>query len=73
MFFEYKRIYTSKGEVPDGEYTIPIGQADIKREGEDATVVAIGPMVQKSLDAAVALEDDGYDIEVVDPSVTITA
>ena len=67
MFFEYKRIYTSKGEVPDGEYTIPIGQADIKREGEDATVVAIGPMVQKSLDAAVALEDDGYDIEVVDP------
>ena len=67
MFFEYKRIYTSKGEVPDGEYTIPIGQADIKREGEDATEVAIGPMVQKSLDAAVALEDDGYDIEVVDP------
>jgi len=67
MFFEYKRIYTSKGEVPEGDYTIPIGQADIKREGEDATVVAIGPMVQKSLEAAVLLEDDGYDIEVVDP------
>jgi len=67
MFFEYKRIYTSKGEVPEGDYTIPIGQADVKREGEDATVVAIGPMVQKSLEAAVLLEDDGYDIEVVDP------
>ena len=67
MFFEYKRIYTSKGEVPDGDYTIPFGQADVKRQGEDATIVAIGPMVQKSLDAAVTLEDAGYDVEVVDP------
>jgi pyruvate dehydrogenase E1 component beta subunit len=66
LFFEYKRIYTSRGEVPDGEYTIPFGQAKICREGEDATVVAIGPMVQKSLEAAVLLEDDGYDVEVVD-------
>jgi pyruvate dehydrogenase E1 component beta subunit len=66
LFFEYKRIYTSRGEVPDGEYTIPFGQAKICREGEDATVVAIGPMVQKSLEAAILLEDDGYDVEVVD-------
>ena len=66
LFFEYKRIYTSRGEVPDGDHTIPLGQAKICREGEDATVVAIGPMVQKSLEAAVLLEDDGYDVEVVD-------
>ena len=52
--------------VPDGDHIIPIGQAKICREGEDATVVAIGPMVQKSLEAAVLLEDDGYDVEVVD-------
>ena len=67
LFFEYKRIYTMKGEVPDEEYTIPIGLADVKREGEDATVIAVGPMVEKSLQAAVALEDDGWDVEVVDP------
>lgn len=67
LFFEYKRTYTSKGEVAEGEYTIPFGQADIKRDGEDATIVAVGPMVQKSLEAAVLLEDEGYDVEVVDP------
>lgn len=67
LFFEYKRTYTSKGHVPEHDYTIPFGQADIKREGEDATIVAIGPMVQKSLEAAVLLEDEGYDMEVVDP------
>ena len=67
LFFEYKRIYTMKGEVPDGDFTIPIGLADVKREGEDATIIAVGPMVEKSLQAAVALEDDGWDVEVVDP------
>ena len=67
LFFEYKRSYVIEGEVPDGDYTIPLGQADVKREGEDATVIAIGPMVQKALEAGVLLEDDGYDIEVVDP------
>ncbi|GIT53148.1 MAG: hypothetical protein Ct9H300mP16_03080 [Pseudomonadota bacterium] len=65
LFFEYKRIYPMKGEVPDGDYTIPIGLADVKREGEDATIIAVGPMVEKSLQAAVALEDDGWDVEVV--------
>ena len=67
LFFEYKRVYTVEGEVPDGDYTSPFGKADIKRDGEDVTVVAIGPMVGKALDAAIRLEDDGYDIEVVDP------
>ena len=67
LFFEYKRIYTAEGEVPDGECLIPFGEAEVKREGEDATVVAVGPMVGKALEASVILEDDGYDVEVVDP------
>ena len=67
LFFEYKRSYVTEGEVPDDDYTIPFGLADVKREGEDTTVIAIGPMVQKALEAGVLLEDDGYDIEVVDP------
>jgi len=67
LFFEYKRLYTMEGEVPEEEYTIPFGKADIKRDGEDVTVIAVGPMVAKALDAGVRLEDDGYDIEVVDP------
>ena len=67
LFFEYKRIYTAEGEVPDEEYLIPFGEAETKREGEDVTVVAVGPMVGKALEAGVILEDDGYDIEVVDP------
>lgn len=67
LFFEYKRIYTTEGEVPEEEYTIPFGEAEIKRDGEDVTVIAIGPMVAKALDAGIGLEDEGYDIEVVDP------
>ena len=67
MFFEYKSLYLNEGEVPDEDYTIPFGVADVKREGEDATVVAIGGMVPQALEAGVALEDEGYDIEVVDP------
>ena len=67
LFFEYKRIYTVEGEVPEEAYTIPFGEADIKRDGEDVTVIAIGPMVAKALDAGIGLEDEGYDIEVVDP------
>ena len=67
MFMEYKRIYTSEGEVPDEEFLIPFGEAEIKREGEDATVIGIGPMVGKSLDAGILLADDGFDIEVVAP------
>ncbi len=67
LFFEYKRIYTAEGEVPEEEYLIPFGVAETKREGEDVTVVAVGPMVGKALEAGVILEDDGYDIEVIDP------
>jgi len=67
VFFEYKSLYLNEGEVPDHDYTIPFGVADVKREGEDATVVAIGSMVPMALEAGIALEDEGVDIEVVDP------
>ena len=66
-FVEHKLLYKTKGEVPEEEYTIPLGVADIKREGTDITVVASGIMVQKSLEAAQLLADEGTSVEVVDP------
>lgn len=67
MVFENKVLYAMKGEVPEGNEGIPLGRADIKREGTDVTVVAISRMVQMALAAAGALEDEGIDVEVVDP------
>ncbi|TGV55908.1 alpha-ketoacid dehydrogenase subunit beta, partial [Mesorhizobium sp. M00.F.Ca.ET.149.01.1.1] len=55
-----------KGHVPEGHYTVPIGKAEIRREGCDLTIVATSIMVQKALDAAATLEGEGIDIEVVD-------
>ncbi|MER9655875.1 alpha-ketoacid dehydrogenase subunit beta [Mesorhizobium sp. M0152] len=66
MIFEHKLLYKVKGPVPEGYYTVPIGKADIRREGRDLTIVATSIMVQKALDAAAALESEGIDIEVVD-------
>jgi pyruvate dehydrogenase E1 component beta subunit len=67
LFIEYKRLYTAEGEVPDGDYTIPFGQADVKRQGTDVTIVATGPMVGKALEAAEVLAQDGIEVEVIDP------
>jgi pyruvate dehydrogenase E1 component beta subunit len=68
VFFEDKISYTKvKGPVPAGEYTIPLGVADIKREGTDITLVATSSMVQVSLGAAALLEKIGISAEVVDP------
>ena len=55
------------GQIPEEEYTIPIGEADIKREGSDVTVVAIGIMVQRALAASARLQEKGISIEIVDP------
>ncbi len=66
-FVEHKLLYKEKGEVPDEEYTIPLGVADIKKEGSDITVVSSGIMVHKSLQAAEVLAEEGILIEVVDP------
>ena len=67
IFFEHKLLYELSGEVPDGEHVLPLGKADVKREGGHATVVAIGRMVHLALEAADALAGEGYEIEVVDP------
>lgn len=66
LFIEYKRLYTTEGEVPDEDYAIPFGQADVKRRGNDVTIVATGPMVGKALEAAEMLAPEGIDVEVVD-------
>ncbi|MCA0047182.1 alpha-ketoacid dehydrogenase subunit beta [Mesorhizobium sp. B283B1A] len=66
MIFEHKLLYKMKGPVPEGYYTVPIGKADIRREGRDLTIVATSIMVQKALDAAAALEAEGIDVEIVD-------
>ena len=67
MFFENKMLYALNGEVPEGEYVIPLGKADIKREGTDVTVVAISRMVHQAFAAADALQADGISVEIVDP------
>lgn len=66
MFLEQKTLYRKKGLVPEEEYTIPLGQADIKRAGRDCTIVTYGRMVQMSLEAAETLSADGIEVEVVD-------
>ncbi|GAH79503.1 unnamed protein product, partial [marine sediment metagenome] len=66
LFFEHKKLYHIKEEVPDDDYTIPFGKADIKRQGKDLTIVATSYMVKMSLDAAVILAQEGIEAEVVD-------
>lgn len=68
IFFEHAIAYYSiKGLVPEEEYSIPLGVADIKREGKDLTIVAYSVMVKKALEAAEILAKDGIEAEVVDP------
>jgi pyruvate dehydrogenase E1 component beta subunit len=66
-FVEHKLLYKTKGEVPEGEYSIPLGVAEVKREGTDLTVVASGIMVSKSLAVAEKLAAEGISVEVIDP------
>ena len=71
IFLEHKMIYLLKGKVPEEEYTIPFGEADIKREGSDITLVAYSNMLFKSLEAAKELEKEGISCEVVDPRTLV--
>jgi len=73
MYFEHKLLILMplKGEVPEGEYIIPLGKADIKREGKDVTVVATGLMVHRALAAAAKLQEKGVSIEVIDPRTLV--
>lgn len=67
VFCEHIALYNEKGNVPEGEYVVPLGRAAVKRPGSDVTVVAIGRMVRHALEAARALEREGVEVEVVDP------
>ena len=67
LFCEHKMLYDTSGEVPAGEHVLALGQADLKREGADVTVVAIGRMVHLALQAAETLSGEGVDVEVLDP------
>ena len=66
LVFEHKALYGVRGEVPDGEHLVPLGQAAVRRTGRDVTLVALGSAVHQSLDAAEALAEDGIEAEVVD-------
>lgn len=66
IFIEHKLLYMTEGDVPDEEYLIPFGQADIKRKGTDVTLVSWSHMVLKSLQAAEELAADGISVEVID-------
>jgi len=67
VLFEPKACYPIKGEVPDDDYVVPIGVGEVKREGDDATIIAMGGMVRPSLEAAEMLKAEGISVEVVDP------
>lgn len=83
LFFEHKLLYGSKGprsergavsaasEVPDGDYTVPIGQGIVRRAGRDVTIVANLLMVYRALEAAELLAADGIDVEVIDPRTLV--
>ena len=67
LFFEHKKMYRSvRGEVPDSEYTVPLGSAKVTREGSDVTVIGYGLMAHYALEAADLLEGEGVSVEVVD-------
>lgn len=67
IYLEHMKLYRSfRGEVPDGEYTVPLGKADVKKEGKDISIITYGAMVHSSLKAAEELEKDGISAEVID-------
>ena len=66
IFCEHKLLYDIEGEVPPGEHVVPLGKADVKREGDGVSVVTLGRMVHLALEAAEALESEGVSVEVLD-------
>ena len=66
IFMESEQMYGDKGEVPEGEYTLPIGVAEIKRSGKDVTLVSFGKILKEALHAAEELAKEGIDCEVID-------
>ncbi|MCM3773887.1 alpha-ketoacid dehydrogenase subunit beta [Priestia aryabhattai] len=71
IFYEHKLLYRTQCNVPEEQYSIPLGKADIKREGKDVTIVATAIMVHKTLEAATELEKEGIDVEIIDPRTIV--
>jgi 2-oxoisovalerate dehydrogenase E1 component len=71
IFIEHQLLYTERGAVPDEEYTLPLGKAEVRREGKDITIVAYLRMAQVALEAAEMLAREGIEAEVVDPRTLI--
>lgn len=71
LFCEHKLLYPLEGEVSEDDYTIPFGTAEVKRIGEDVTVIATSYMVHKALNAATELQKNGVDVEIVDPRTLV--
>lgn len=67
LFLEHKALYAVRGEVPDGEHLVPLGKADVKRAGNDVTLIAWSNLVPRALQAAEQLAAEGIDVEVIDP------
>jgi pyruvate dehydrogenase E1 component beta subunit len=71
MFFEHKLLYPIKGPVPEEPYAIPLGKADVKREGSDVTVIGLALTVHQALEAADILAKEGISVEVIDPRTIV--
>lgn len=71
IFYEHKLLYKKTGDVPTDTYEIPLGVADVKREGTDVTIIATGIMVQKALQAAMDYAAQGVSVEVIDPRTLV--
>ncbi len=71
LFLEHKAMYGIKGEVPEEEYTIPLGEAKVVREGKDVTIIALQSMLYEALKAADQLEKEGISAEIIDPRTLI--
>ena len=66
IFMESEQMYGDKGEIPEGEFTLPLGVADIKRKGDDVTIVSFGKIIKEAYKAAEVLEKDGISTEIID-------
>ncbi len=67
LYFEDKMMYNEKGPIPEGDYTVPLGEARIHREGTDATLICTSSMLYPAIDAADQLAEEGIEVEVIDP------
>jgi pyruvate dehydrogenase E1 component beta subunit len=71
IFIEHKLLYATKGPVPEEEYTLPLGQADVKRAGQDVTLISLSRTVLHALEAAEAVAQEGISVEVIDLRCTV--